>query len=202
VQRYCPYDDRFSAENFGFQPTWLILQALEQGAKFTSEHLHLQELGIATLTACFINANRDPKKGEPAKPTDFFYFADRDSTGPKLNGAACDAFFSLVSEQLLPSWVLDIAPIELIRSQRANRSIVKPRAWIGENLLLLLPRVEVDSDGKHTVTAALAFCNNATGLVELTDPDSGTEFFLHLPNPQISWSIDAEFERLSDDGSW
>jgi len=163
--------------------------------------LHLQELGIATLTACFVNANRDPKKGEAAAPKDFFYFADREAAGFKLPGRACDAFFSLISDQLLPDWMLNIAPIELMRSNRANAGLLKPRAWIGENLLLLLPRVETDEEGKRTVTAAMAFTNDATGLVEVTDPDVGTQFYLHLANPQIAWSIDSEFEMLSD-GTW
>lgn len=195
MQRYWGEDSRFAPENFGNQPIWLIMQALEYGQKLTLEQLHFQEMGTATLSALFVNANRDPKKGQPAKPGDFFYFASAEKeNGPKIPAAACDAFFSLITEHRLPSWVLDIAPIEGIRKHKGSGRYPKPRAWIGDNLLLILPRVE---DGM--VTAALAFCNGAVGGVELHDVDTDTPFYLNLPKSQIAWSLDAEFELICHD---
>lgn len=193
MQHYWSNDSRFSAERFGFQPTWLILQALEQGAKLHSEVLHHQELGIATLSALFCNANRDPKKGEPARPSDFWYFGKAEHSGVAIPGAVCDIFFSLIADQLLPTWALGIAPIELLRKHRANRPVSKPRAWIGSDLILIQPQVV---EGK-TVRAALAIVNGAAGGVELIDADSRTPFYLSLEAPgQIAWALDAEFERL------
>lgn len=168
------------------------MQALEFGAKFNAEQLHLEELGIATLTAFFVNSNRDPKKGSPVKASDFFHFAPKDAKDEiKIPGLACDAFFSLIADRLLPNWVLNVAPIDLLRSQKSKniRSVVKPRAWLSENLLLILPRVK---DGQ--VEAALAFSNNASGLVELYDVDSQTRFIVQIEKPQIAWMLDAEFE--------
>lgn len=190
MQRDWAHDDRFSAQNFGFQPTWLILQALEYGAKLRQEALHMEELGIATLCALFVNANRDPKKGEPAKPADFCHFTPKDAE-IKLNGAACDAFFSLVPEEKLPAWALAIAPIDKLKQQRRNQPPPMPRAWAGEcEALLILPRVKNDR-----VVAPLVFVGeNVGGLIVLTDVDSGTEFAIEVPTGEPRWIVDAEFD--------
>ena len=168
---------------------------MEYGAKLQSEELHLHELGIATLSALFANANRDPKKGQAASPKDFFYF-QRTDDGPDIPAIACDIFFSLIVDGLLPGWALGIVPVERLRACRSKHPKTgKPRAWIGEDLLLILPKV----DGKQ-VTAAMAISNGAKGFVSLSDPDVGTEFVLNLSESgEVLWALEAEFERFDHD---
>ena len=43
------------------------------------------------LTSVLVNVNRDPKKGEPAKPSDFFYF-DLKNDGPRIPSSCADTF--------------------------------------------------------------------------------------------------------------
>lgn len=172
---------------------WLILQALEYGARFHSEELHLQELGVATLSALFANANRDPKKGQPASPKDFFYFKQEEDDGPKIPAIVCDIFFSLVADGLMPGWALGIAPIDRLRAGKSNNPVIrKPRAWISEDLVLILPKV----DGKQ-IMAAFAISNQARGFVLLNDVDTGTEFCLTSETSEVMWSLEPEFELFN-----
>ena len=154
----------------------------------------MQELGIATLTALYINSKRDPKKGEAAKPSEFFYH--QPATGGDrltIRPAACDAFFSLINDALMPGWVIPLVPIEQLQAGKGTGLVPKPRAWIGKDILLLLPRVEGDR-----VIAAIAVLDGASGEVELSDPDSETLFKIRI-SPQThphSWGMDTEFTLI------
>lgn len=186
-----PTDERFSAEQFGFQPVWLILQAIEHGSKHRSEQLHLEELGISTLTACFVNANRDPKKGEPAKPSDFWYFASQ-AFQDKIDPVVADTFFALVAEEKIPSWAVALAPIEKLRASRGNGSNISgARAWMRKGVLLLAPRIRGTS-----VVAPLALVDGVQGNSNVIDIDSGVCREVLIPNSkgEAFWLKDAEFE--------
>lgn len=190
MQRYWAHDARFKAEHFGFQPTWLILQALQHGAKLQSEELHLQELGIATLTSCFVNANRDPKKGEPSKASDFYYFQSKDQK-IKIPAPACDTFFALTKESKLPGWAVAIAPLEIIRANKGNGKPLpgRVRAWSGNGILLIMPHIE-----GNVVRCPLALVKTKRqGAVSLRDVDAGTAFQIDLPAGEQRWVLDAEF---------
>lgn len=190
MQRYWPHATRFDAENFGFQPTWLILQALEHGAKLQCEQLHHQELGIATLTSAFINANRDPKKGEPAKASDFYYFQPKDQK-IKVPAPACDTFFALTKENKLPGWAVAMAPMDILRANKGNGKPLpgRVRAWVGKGILLIMPIVDGD-----TVRCPLAFIStNRQGSIALNDVDTNTLFRVQLPPGERRWVLDAEF---------
>lgn len=157
----------------------------------------MAELGIAQLCALFVNANRDSRKGEPAKAKDFCHFTPKDAE-IKLNGAACDAFFSLAPDEKMPAWALALAPIDKLKQQRKNRPAPMPRAWAGEDeVLLILPRVKGDR-----AVCSLAFVGeNVSGLVTLADVDSGTEFAIEVPAGEPRWIVDAEFEVAGGSGS-
>jgi hypothetical protein len=155
---------RFRPETFMRTPLNIILSALDYGAKFQKSDLHLDELGIASLCALFVNANRDPKKGNPAKPSDFYRFADNDD---KLAAHACDAFFSLVADKLLPSWALAIAPLEELRSQRKFDSFPRPRVWLADGVMLICPHFSGDR-----VFAPLALIEHSGGIARVSDPDN------------------------------
>lgn len=190
MQRYWPHDSRFQAENFGFQPTWLILQALEHGAKLQMEVLHHQELGIATLTSCFINANRDPKKGEPSKASDFFYFKPQSKT-IKVSSQACDIFFALTKANKMPPWVVAIAPMDVLRANKGNGKPLpgRVRAWMGDGVLLIMPTIE-----NGMVRSPIAFVSGKRhGDLSLRDVDSGTVFRVQFPPGERRWVKEAEF---------
>lgn len=169
------------------------MQALEHGSKLQQEELHLQELGLATLTACFVNANRDPKKGEPAKPTDFFYFQNQALDGVNLPTGVCNSFFSLVQEGKMPGWVVPLAPISKLKENHTKAPVALPRAWHGEGILLLKPKL----DGKR-ILAGMAIADHAEGVVPLIDIDSGATYEIYLSEPVSgAWILDAEFTVAS-----
>lgn len=161
-----------------------MLQALEYGAKLAHEDLHFQELGIATLCALFVNANRG-KDSAPAKPGDFHHFksqADR----VQIDATASEMFFKLVSEERLPSWVVAIAPIEELKASRSNRKVSQPVVWIGEDVVLLSPKLQ-----DNRVFAPLAIVQGE-GKVTVKD-ETGQVLTLTLPpGSGDRWIIDAE----------
>jgi hypothetical protein len=151
-------------------------------------------LGIATLTACFVNSNRDPKKSQPAKPRDFFYFAPKDGGDIKIPSAVANAFFSLAKDSLLPDWAVAIAPVAQLRECKNGTSYPRPRAWIGEGVVLVLPKISGDE-----VEFALGLIDGAGGVVEVRDADTGTEFSLSLPSLETQWILDGEFTLKDSD---
>jgi hypothetical protein len=155
------------------------------------EELHLAELGIATLTSCFINANRDPKS-TAAKPSDFFYFNSTDEQIQIANVCA-NAFFALADAGFLPSWVVAISPIDKLKSVQDDTRVIAPRAWVGDGVVLMLPRV----DGE-TVRFSLGFQdlpeNFPGGIVVVRDVDTGEERAIALSSGGMKWILDGEVD--------
>jgi hypothetical protein len=153
------------------------------------EELHLAELGIATLTSCFINANRDPKS-TAAKPSDFFYFNSTDEQ-IQIPSMCANAFFALADAGLLPNWVVAIAPIDKLKSVQDDTRVIAPRAWVGDGVVLMLPRV----DGE-TVRFGIGFQdlpeNFPGGTVVVRDVDSGEERAIALDGGGAEWILDGE----------
>lgn len=116
------------------------MQALHYGAKLHREELHLAELGIATLTSCFVNSNRDPKS-EAAKPSHFFYFMPTENEGDRINSDAANAFFMLADTGKLPGWCVAIAPVDKLAKSR-NSDPCTPVVWVGEGVVLIQPIVD------------------------------------------------------------
>ena len=150
----------------------------------------MQELGIATLSSIFVNTNRDPKKGEPCKPSDFFYFKSIDEF-EKINPKAADTFFSLLNEGKMPSWAVSIAPVDELRTSRANLSPATPRAWIKRGVMLIAPVLNSDS-----VFVPLALVDGVSGAIPLIDVDAGTVYNVSIDNPKEEsyWATDIEFD--------
>lgn len=153
---------------------------MHYGAKLHREELHLAELGIATLTSCFVNSNRDPKS-EAAKPSDFFYFTAADDEGERISSAAANAFFALADAGKLPGWCVAIAPIDKLSKSR-NGIAVNPSAWIGEGLVLLQP---IADDG--LVRFQLGFVDGVSGAIVT---DGGV---VKVPELGQVWILDGEF---------
>ncbi len=184
MQHYWPDQPRFSAENFGNQPLWLVVQALEWGAKIRHEELHLQELGIAQLTAIYFNSKRDSKQ-EALKESEFYHFAPQD--GPQISPLACDTFFSLSRDGLLPGWAIALAPINQMRSRRANGAVPQVRAWLGTGILILNPRIR----GSQVYSPFVLIDESVLGVCHLQNLDTEKPFVVQVPAGEPRYVLDA-----------
>lgn len=119
------------------------MQALEYGHKFYKEDKHCNELGIATLTSYFVNANKDPKKGSKVTPSDFFFFKPDNSK--EINPNCAVTFFSLVTDGLMPDWAVPIAPIKEFAELKPKGTVASlgHRALIGvdTDILIICPEL-------------------------------------------------------------
>ena len=141
MQQYFPHDPRFNWKNFGNTPIYVIFQALEYGHRFYKEDKHCSELGIATLTSYFVNANKDPKKGTRVAPSDFFFFKPEGTSD--INPDVAATFFSLVGDGLVPDWCVALAPIKEFGVLRDRGRIPRFRAMRSPdcNLFVVCPQV-------------------------------------------------------------
>lgn len=119
----------------------MIFQALEYGHRFHKEQLHCQELGVATLTSYFVNANKDPKKGSKVSPSDFFFFKPDHSH--EICADAATTFFSLLDDKLVPNWVIQYIPLKEFIALKSRGSIERPRALINleEQVFIVAPKI-------------------------------------------------------------
>lgn len=139
-----------------------------------------------------MNANRDTKKGEPAKPSDFFYFKPIDD-GEKISAVAADTFFSLVAEERMPSWAVSLAPVDKLRQHRANGNPASTKAWVKRGVMLIAPKLEGTK-----VKAGLALVDGVSGAISLIDIDAGVAYKVLIENPNSDsyWASDVEFDIL------
>ncbi len=151
LQRWFPHDNRFNADNFGYQPEWLILQAYEAGKRMEREELHNQELGIAKLTQLYLNAHLNSKTTQPLSVDSFYHFSDS-TVETKLTHEAADAFYDLVKDKKIPQWGLAIAPLEELKQVKTGFKPSYPRGAIGVGLVILNPVIK---DGLLTGTLAI-----------------------------------------------
>lgn len=158
------------------------------------EQLHQEELGIATLSALFVNSNRDPKKGEAAKPSDFFYHKPN-TEEDKISPTACATFFSLVNDEKMPSWAVALAPVDKLRVGKDDGAVVSVRAFVARGVLLLAP-IAVG----NKVKVPLAIVDGVNGSTILRDVDSGTTYKISILNPRMEtyWIKDVEFDLLGE----
>lgn len=193
-KKYWGNDPDFSRDNFASLPVSYILQAVEHGSKLKTEELHQLELGTATLTSCFVNANRDPSKGQPAKPSDFCYFKtdDKDATIP---GVAADTFFHLIKLDLLPHWAMDLAPMDKLQAAKTQgRNIPQFYALVGHRILLICPTV---SNGR--LYAKFALVDGIKGRVTVRSPEpdpkapgANKNYVIELPDKDRRWVLKFE----------
>lgn len=163
---------------------------MRQGAELRDEELHLNELGLAQLAQIYVNFHRDRKKTKPYEIKDFCLFTpavDKE----KLDPVACDVFFTLAVDKLLSQEIVAVAPVQEMRQARVSSSKPKVRAWMGEGILLLTPRVVED-----VVRSPLVLVNGVGGLIEVADVDSGTVCHIEIENENKDsyWETECEFE--------
>lgn len=169
------------------------MQAVESANKLIQEEKHLDELGMSTLVACFVNANRDPKKGEPAKPSDFFNFSRDRFNEVSIPTVAADAFFSLVKDKKMPGWVIPIAPIEKLTRSRTGLNAPKFRTLVADGAIIFAP---VEKAG--SIHAPLAIISEVSGVVKFHNPDTKEIYLLRIPAQEFAnaWVLDSDFEVL------
>lgn len=151
-------------------------------------------MGIATLTSCFVNSNRDPKS-EAAKPSDFFYFTPADDESDRINSDAANVFFTLADAGKLPGWVVAQAPVDKLAKSR-NSDPVNPVVWIGEGVVLLQPVVDVSASGSDAgasglVKFPLGFIDGVSGAIATSGG------VVKVPALGEAWLLDGEFTVLS-----
>lgn len=150
------------------------MQALEYGAKYKQEEHHYAELGIATLNASFINANRDPKKSSPAKPSDFFYFQPPNKD---FDAAIANTILSLAANGKLPDWTVTILPLaDFIKMKTSEKSSNNPRALVGNAILIINPLIS-----EERIYFPLACLSDAKGKTLVVDVDTGKRYWVYVP---------------------
>lgn len=155
---------------------------MEYGQRFYKEDKHYSELGIATLTSYFVNANKDPKKGKKVSPSDFFFFKPEDITDILPDVAT--TFFSLASDRNLPDWSVPLVPLQDFLNLRARGKIARLRALIHqEYCVIICPEI---SD-THIFAGFILF--NHVPVAEypkltLTNPDTGGTIEIITPQPE------------------
>lgn len=87
----------------------------------------------------------------------------------------------------MPGWALGISPLEQLRKAKKGNPVQRPRAWVGEGVLILLPTVE-----DMTVRSPLVLLDGVYGLVSVCDIDSGTAFTIAVETSDRRWVLDAE----------
>ncbi|WP_375494906.1 hypothetical protein [uncultured Nostoc sp.] len=173
----------------------------------------MAELGIATLTSCFVNSNRDPKS-EAAKPSDFFYFTPANDEGDRINSDAANAFFALADAGKLPGWCVAQAPVDKLAKSRNGDQCI-PVVWIGEGLVLLQPVVDVSASGSDAgasglVRFPLGFVDGVSGVIATdggvvsqcglgVSPSGATGEPVRVKVPVLgeAWLLDGEFAVTS-----
>lgn len=178
----------FCPESFGDLTIDVVFQALDYGQNFKRQDAHLLELGTATLTSCFVNANRDPKKGSPAKPSDFFYF----SNSNPINSAIADSFFSLIKDKLMPSWVVYASPIDVLKQSKGVSHPKKNRCLVGDGVAIFCPVIEDD----EIYSDFVVFNECGTGWRSVTDTDSGKQYEVFaIPDYEQQYCRDLTLKR-------
>lgn len=170
------------------------MDAIAANAKLRTEELHLGELGISTLTSVFWNANRDPKKGEPVKGSDFWHFTPQMEESEKISAIACTTFFSLISDEKMPSWAVSIAPVDKLReSNKSKCAIPQCRAWMRKGVMLIAPQIKGDK-----AIAPLALIDGVEGQVSVIDIDTGTAREIEVANAkkEVYWAVNVEFQLV------
>lgn len=154
----------------------LIHEALANGEELEKRKAHFQELPIALSTAVYSNSQRT--KPPYASHTDYCFFQPLDL----IPSEVCDCFLNLLDEEILPSWCLEFAPVDDLKKNARQAEVVRPRAWMWQNLVLLCPRIE----GRVlTIGMAIASDEHPVGRTQVEDIDSGEVHTIIVP-PKIS----------------
>jgi len=168
----------------------LILQAYEHAEKLERDRLHKEELGIAKLTAFFMNSKIDPKKTEPFEPKQFCHWLPHEEQDKTISSAACNAFWSLIKDSLMPKWAVPLVPLDKLKANQSDAAVSRPRAWAAEGVLLLIPRIA----GK-VVTAEFAVIESVSGVIDVQDIDSGKWYAIEVLDRDCC-IVEAEFTLI------
>lgn len=159
-----------------------MLQAIEYGSKLDEERLHLEELGISTLSSIMVNINRDPKS-KPAEPHDFQYFMRGDRS--IFDSTICDCFDSIARDRLMPDWALEYIPQNLTDELLKNRKfnpVRGVRMLLGDSIAIFSPQFKGDKvDVPLGVMGAIV-----NGIYNVIDVDSGEKFIISIEMPAES----------------
>jgi hypothetical protein len=146
---------------------------LSEGQKWEREQRHANELPIAQLVSVYANSQKT--KPPYFKTSDFYFFAPEEEC--QVNQDVCATFLSISDDQLLPSWVLGLSPMEEIEKVKAGR-VAKTRMWMCRGLALICPNLD---EGTLTAGMAVIDDNCPVGEVEVFDVDTGEGYMIRVP---------------------
>lgn len=173
LQLWYPGHPQFSTEDAFLRcPLTTIEKACDIYMAQRRQELHLQELGLATLTAITVNCHKSAKS-RPSKPSEFFYFASDELLLPS---AICNGFWLLAQRGLIPNWAIQIAPVEDLKTGRSNAPTKEPAFWIGEQIVLIAPEV-----WDQEVSAPLALIDCSDGYAMAYEPAENTPYQVEIP---------------------
>jgi hypothetical protein len=178
-----------------------VLQAIEYGSKLNEEEYHYQELGVSTLSSILVNVNKD-SKSKPAKPDDFQYFMRQSRS--MFDSTICDCFDSIARDRLMPEWVLEYTPVELLDELLKNRkynTVRGCRMLLSEAIVIFSP--EIRGDRVEIPLGVMGELEN--GVYEFSDVDSGAKWLINIEMPPEAENlpqafVDYIFEIVENDG--
>lgn len=166
-----------------------MLQAIEYGSKLSEEEYHYQELGVSTLSSILVNVNRD-SKSKAAKPDDFQYFMRQSRS--LFDSTICDCFDSIARDRLMPEWVIELIPVELLDDLLKNRKynpVRGSRMFRNDSIVLFSPEIRGDR-----VSIALGVMGELeNGIYEFEDVDSSEKWLISIEMPPEAEGLSQSF---------
>ena len=114
-----PNEERFSAENFGNTPIWVIEQALFYLNRFELEKASMLATPIASLGMSYC-IHKGVKNPDPAWFNPFESKLFKQTASEIVDPRAAKTFLDLAASAKLPSWVGQYVDIQLIRAASTN----------------------------------------------------------------------------------
>lgn len=149
----------------------------------------MREVNIATLTACFVNANKD-NKTPPVKPSDFYYFDNKKENNYPYE--ISQIYHSLRINESLPSWFLGLLDLDKIEPYDADYVVSYPRVLITKGLIILNPTLEES----HIVGGAVFVDDFSETIAELIDFDTEEKYKLEIPQLTENPSFDVKLNKV------
>lgn len=187
LQLWYPNEPRFKSDAIGSCPLSVIEKACEVYRAERKASLHLQELGVATLTAVLANCHKSAK-ARPSKPSDFFYFDDGEYQIPSK---ICNGFWALAQSGKLPNWAIQYAPHDALKRGKSNAPLAEIPYWIGEQIVVFAPEL----DGQN-LFAPLVIVDCPDAIANAYEPDTNMLYEIRLPEDCQGRLAVIEFESL------
>ena len=149
---------------------------------------------MAQLTAVYLNSQKlNPPYYSPMEVC--LFSSQRDNAIPTW---ICDAFIGLLEEGLLPSWVIDLSPIDELQSGSSEHParLKAPRLWIAFGVAIIAPKIAATG-----LKIGLAcWDGKGAGLRQVWDVDTGSTYQIVIPESiKAGAFVEPEWELIQED---